>query len=31
VFASTSGGGAPMPSAPGMGGGGCCGGACGCG
>jgi putative FmdB family regulatory protein len=31
VFASTSGGGAPMPSAPSMGGGGCCGGACGCG
>lgn len=32
VFASTSGGaGSPMPTPSGMGGGGCCGGACGCG
>ena len=31
VFASTSGGTAPMPASPAMGGGGCCGGACGCG
>jgi putative FmdB family regulatory protein len=33
VFASTSGSAAsgPAPSAPSMGGGGCCGGACGCG